>query len=454
MILIKNAALIATLNDQGDELEGYDLLIRGNRIVQIAPEIQLTPEEAERTEVIDASHHLVLPGLVNTHHHFYQTLTRNLPGAQDAKLFDWLVYHYPRWARLDADAVYWSTLLAMAELLKTGATTSLDHLYLYPRHLKADLVGLQMEAARQIGLRFVASRGSMTRGRSQGGLPPDEVVQTPEEVLEDSVRVIETYHDPAPLAMQRVVLAPCSPFSVEERVMRETARIARQYGVRLHTHLAETRDEEAYCLEAYGRRPLDLMASLDWLGPDVFFAHGIWFNDEELRVLADTGTGIAHCPSSNMRLGSGIARVREMLDLGVRVGLAVDGSASNDTSDMLGEVRNALLLQRVRYGPAGLSAREALRMATRGGADLLGFPDLGTLEEGKGADLILIDLHQLQYAGALSDPVAAVVFAGYRHEVAYSIVNGQVVVRNGKLVTVDEEEIRRQAHQVARRLWA
>ncbi len=454
MILIKNAALIATLNDRGDEFQGYDLLIEGNRIRRIAPEISLSPEEAARAEVIDASHHLVLPGLVNTHHHFYQTLTRNLPGAQDAKLFDWLVYHYPRWARLDADAVYWSTLLAMAELLKTGATTSLDHLYLYPRHLQADLVGLQMEAAERIGMRFVASRGSMTRGKSQGGLPPDEVVQTPEEVLQDSQRVIEAYHDPAPLALRRVVLAPCSPFSVEEEVMRETARLAQQYGVRLHTHLAETRDEETYCLETYGKRPLELMASLEWLGPDVFFAHGIWFNDEELRVLAETGTGVAHCPSSNMRLGSGIARVREMLDLGVRVGLAVDGSASNDTSDMLGEVRNALLLQRVRYGAGGLTAREALRLSTRGGADLLGFPDLGTVEEGRGADLILIDLDQLQYTGALADPVAAVVFTGYRHEVAYSIVNGRVVVREGHLVTVDEEEVRQEANRIARRLWS
>ncbi len=454
MILIKNAALIATFNDQGEELRGYDLWIEGPRIHKIGRNLTLPRDKAEQAEIVDASHHLVLPGLVNTHHHLYQTLTRNLPGAQNAKLFDWLVYHYPRWARLDADAVYWSTLLGMAELLKTGATTTLDHLYLYPRHLKADLVGLQMEAAEQIGMRFVASRGSMTRGQSQGGLPPDEVVQTPEEVLEDSVRVIEEYHDPSPLAMRRVVLAPCSPFSVEEHVMRETARIARHYGVRLHTHLAETQDEETYCLDTYGKRPLALMETLDWIGPDVFYAHGIWFNDQELRLLAETGTGVAHCPSSNMRLGSGIARVREMLDLGVRVALAVDGSASNDTSDMLGEVRNALLLQRVRYGPGGLTAREALKMATRGGADLLGFPDLGTIEEGKGADLILIDLEQLQYTGALADPVAAVVFAGYRHEVAYAIVHGRMVVREGRLTTVDEEEVRRQAHQAAQRLWS
>ncbi len=453
MILIKNAALIATFNDQGEELAGYDLLIEGNRIRKIGKNLTLPPKASESAEVIDASHHLVLPGLINTHHHLYQTLTRNLPGAQNAKLFDWLVYHYPRWARLDADAVYWSTLLGMAELLKTGATTTLDHLYLYPRHLQADLVGLQMEAAARIGMRFVATRGSMTRGRSQGGLPPDEVVQSPQEVLEDSVRVIETYHDPRPLALRRVALAPCSPFSVEEEVMRETARLARQYGVRLHTHLAETRDEETYCLETYGKRPLALMESLGWVGPDVFFAHGIWFNDEELQLLADTGTGIAHCPSSNMRLGSGIARVREMLDLGVRVGLAVDGSASNDTSDMLGEVRNALLLQRVRYGASGLTAREALRIATRGGADLLGFPELGSIEEGKGADLVLIDLDHLQYTGALADPVAAVVFAGYHHQVAYTLVNGRVVVREGRLTTVDEEEIRQRADQAARRLW-
>jgi len=453
MILLKNCYYVATFNDAGDELWNQDILIEGNVIKRIASNITLTREQKKQADVIDCSHLLVLPGMVNTHHHLYQTLTRNLPGAQDAKLFDWLVYLYPIWANVDEEAVYYSTLLGTAELLKTGATCTTDHMYLYPANFKGDMMDIQFQAAAQCGIRFSPSRGSMTLGQSRGGLPPDHVVQTTDEVLRDMARVIETFHDPSPLAMRRVTLAPCSPFSVDESVMVETARLARSSSVILHTHLVETKDEEEFCLNKYGLRPLALMEKWGWLGRDVYYAHGIYFNDRELDVLRDTGTGIAHCPTSNMRLGSGIARVKEMLERGVRVGLAVDGSASNDSSDMLGEARNALLLQRVQYGPNALSARATLRLATRGGADLLGFQDgLGQIAEGMGADLALFDLSHVQYAGALSDPVAAIVFCGYNHQVTHTIVNGKVVVRNGKLTGFDEGELVSKFNQIARKL--
>jgi len=450
MILLKNCYYIVTFNDKNEELEGYDILIEGNIIKKIAKDIE--PPDHKDVEMIDCSNHVVIPGMINTHHHMYQILTRNLKGAQDAKLFDWLVYLYPIWARIDEEAVYYSTLLATAELLKTGATTTSDHHYLYPREFRGDLMETQFEAASKAGIRFVPSRGSMTRGKSKGGLPPDEVVQSTDEVIEDTLRVIEKYHDPAPLSMKKIILAPCSPFSVDKDVMIETAKIAREYNLVLHTHLAETEDEDRYCVEKYGKRPLALMEELGWLGPDVYFAHGIWFNDEELKLLKETSTGVSHCPTSNMRLGSGIARIREMIDMGIRVGLGVDGSASNDTSDMLGEVRNAMLLQRVKYGSAGLTAREALYLATRGGAELLHLGKLGYIEEGMGADLALFNVNTLQYAGSLSDPLAALVFTGYNHEVDYTIVNGKIVVRKGELVGVDEEELTKKVNKISKKI--
>jgi len=348
--------------------------------------------------------------------------------------------------------VYWSTVLGTAELLKTGCTCTTDHMYLYPADFDGDMMATQFEAASVTGIRFAPTRGSMTRGRSQGGLPPDHVVQSPAAVEADMIRCIEEFNDPDPFAMRRVILAPCSPFSVEESVMVRTAELGRKHDIPIHTHLCETLDEETYCLETYGKRPLALMEDWGWLGPNVFFAHGIWFNDEELKRLADTRTGIAHCPGSNMRLGSGICRVKEMLDLGVPVGLAVDGSASNDTSDMLGEARNAMLLQRVKYGADAMTAREALRIATRGGADLLGFERIGRIETGYAADLALFDVHTLGYAGGLSDPIAALLFCGFRHETAYTIVNGRIVVKNGHLVGVHEDELADTANAVARRL--
>lgn len=452
MILLKNCFHVAAFDDAGSEWKGCDILLKGGVIERIAPSVELTAEENVKAEILDCSKHLVIPGMVNTHHHFYQTLTRNLPGAQNAKLFDWLVHLYPIWARIDAEGVFQSTQLAAAELLRTGATASTDHLYLYPRGFVGDMVELQFEAATRVGMRFCPTRGCMTRGKSAGGLPPDHVVQTPDEVLADMERAVDRFHDPSPLSMRRVILAPCSPFSVEASVMVETAKLARSKGVLLHTHLVETLDEEEYTLKMHGVRPLRLMEEWGWTGPDIFYAHGIHFNDEELEVLRKSGTGVAHCPTSNMRLGSGIARVAEMLRMGIRVGLAVDGSASNDSSDMLGEVRNALLLQRVRYGADALTARDALRVATRGGAALLGLERCGQIREGYAADLALFDLSGPAYAGALSDPVAALVFCGYDHRTDMTIVNGKVVVRGGRVLDLDEEALTARCHAISRRM--
>ena len=434
-----------------DPRSGWDVLLSDGRIARIARCID--PPDAD-TRVIDCSRHVVIPGLVNTHHHFFQTLTRNLPGAQDAKLFDWLVYHYEVWKHLDERSVRLSTLLACAELLLTGCTCTTDHHYLYPRGFAADLAGIQFDAASRLGIRFAPSRGSMSLGRTGGGLPPDSVVQDERTILEDSQRVIERYHDGAPFAMRKVTLAPCSPFSVTPDLMRESARLARAYGVRLHTHLAETADEEAYCLKTHGRRPLEVMEEWEYIGPDVFYAHGIHFNDDELRRLAETGTGVSHCPASNMRLGSGIARVKEMLALGVPVAIGVDGSASNDTSDLLGELRQALLLQRVRYGASAVTARDIITIATEGGARLLGFPRCGALRTGWAADIAAFDVHTLDYAGSLADPLAALLFAGISHRADYTIVNGEVVVDHGRLVGIDEEELARDANAAAARLMA
>jgi cytosine/adenosine deaminase-related metal-dependent hydrolase len=476
MILLKNCLYILTPDGKPD-LQGADLLIRGNRIARIADSIdpgtaadtgdgEAVSESGSRAangtggvdsrahglEIIDCSRHIVVPGLVNTHHHFYQTLTRNLRAVQNAKLFQWLVYLYEVWKNIDADAVYYSTLVAVGELLKTGCTCTTDHHYLYPRDFQGDLMGIQFDAAHRLGIRFSPCRGSMSLSKKDGGLPPDTVVQPADEILRDSRRTIESYHDDSGDSMGKIVLAPCSPFSVTEDLMRETALLARSYGVRLHTHLAETADEDEYCMRTYGRRPLRLMFDLDFVGSDVSFAHGIFFDDGELKQLAETGTSIAHCPSSNMRLGSGIARVKEMLELDVNVALAVDGSASNDTSDMVGEMRAALMLQRVRYGADALTGADVYRMATENGARLLGFDGIGRVEEGGLADLALFDMSGIEYAGSLSDPPAALVFAGSSHRTAFTIVNGRIVVRDGRLVGLDEAEIVARANEIAARL--
>jgi cytosine/adenosine deaminase-related metal-dependent hydrolase len=460
VILLKDCYCVARA--AAGNLSGVDILIEGNRITRVGSGLaaQAAAAAAARGEVlrvIDATKHVVMPGLVNTHHHYYQTLTRALPAVQDAKLFDWLSYLYEIWKGLDEDAVYWSSRAAMAELIKTGCTLSTDHHYLYPKTFKDDLPGIQFAAASELGLRFAPTRGSMSRSKKDGGLPPDSVVQDEDRILAECESTIAKYHDPAPDAMRKVALAPCSPFSVSEKSMRDAALLARRLGVRLHTHLAETSDENEFCVQTYGRRPLKLMEDCGFIGRDVWYAHGIHFNDEELKLLARTGTGVVHCPSSNMRLGSGIARIREMLDLGVPVGLGVDGSASNDSSDMLGEARQAMLLQRVRagipaQGGAGLSAPEALSIATEGGARLLGYDKLGRVEEGYLADLALFDVQKLEYTGALSDPAAALVLCGYNHGADHVIVNGALVLESGRLVGADEETIRVNAGRASRRL--
>lgn len=446
-LLVRRALAVATCDDARTRLRDTSILCVGGRIAALGPEAEAQAPAGAR--VIDAARHVVLPGLVNTHHHLCQTLTRVVPAVQSAKLFDWLVHLYEIWRGLTAEAVHIGALVGLGELLLTGCTTTTDHHYLFPRGADPGLIDEEFRAAAALGIRFQPTRGSMSRGRSRGGLPPDDVVQTTDEILRDSARVIDRFHDPRPLAMTRVALAPCSPFSVDEALMRETARLARDRGVRLHTHLAETLDENAYCLEVYGKRPVALMEELGWLGPDVWFAHCVCLNEAEVHVFAQTRTAVAHCPASNMRLGSGIAPVPALLRAGVPVGLAVDGSASNDTSDLLGEVRLALLLHRVGGDPAAISVDDALWMATRGGAAALGRDDIGSIEAGKAADLALFRVDRLPYAGAAHDPIAALVLCGASHIADVVVVNGRVVVEDGRLVGVDEASLVERANAIA-----
>lgn len=443
-LLVREAELLVTMDEKRREIRGGSIRIEENRIVAVGPTSEV-PQEADR--VIDARGKMILPGLVNTHHHLYQTLTRCLPATQNVPLFDWLKTLYPIWANLTAEGVYVSALIGLAELLLSGCTTSLDHLYIFPHKVRLED---EIWAARELGIRFHPCRGSVSLGESEGGLPPDEVVEDEETILAHCRRVIEAHHDAEPYSMCRVVIAPCSPFSVGADLMRSSAELARSYGVRLHTHVAETLDEEEFCLERYGCRPVQYAADLGWVGEDVSYAHGIYLNDEEIGLLAETGTGVAHCPTSNMLLGSGIARVRKMLQEGVKVGLAVDGSASNDSGHMLAEARMAMLLQRVKEGPQALSARCALEMATLGGARLLGREDIGSLEVGKAADLIAIDASRLEYAGA-GDLVAAAVFCAPA-KVDFSIVNGRLMVEEGRLTTMEIEPIIARHNEIAREM--
>jgi cytosine/adenosine deaminase-related metal-dependent hydrolase len=384
--------------------------------------------------------HLVMPGLVNTHHHMYQTLTRAVPEAQDATLFQWLKTLYPIWANLTGEGVYISALVAMAELILSGCTTSSDHLYIFPNDSTLDD---EIRAAQEIGLRFHTARGSMSLGESQGGLPPDRVTEREPAILADCQRVLEAYHDAERYSMLRVVLAPCSPFSVTADLMRETVAMADQYNVTIHTHLAETLDEEAFCLEKFGRRPVGYMEDLGWIGDRVWHAHCVHMSEEEIGFFGRTKTGVAHCPSSNMRLASGIAPIsgaKGMRAQGVPTGLGVDGSASNDGSHLLGEARQAMLLQRVKGDPGALSARDALELATLGGASILRRDDIGSLEAGKAADLIGINLDRLAYSGALHDPAAAVIFC-QPQGVDWSMINGKVVVSEGQITTIEVQPI-------------
>ena len=447
-LLIRNAHCVATF-DHADpalarELRDASILVHGNRVAAIGPAADL-PQTAD--EVIDARGHLVLPGLVNTHHHMYQSLTRAIPAVQNAELFGWLRGLYPIWAGLTPEMVRVSTQVAMAELLMSGCTTSSDHLYLYPNGVRLDD---SIEAAHEIGMRFTASRGSISVGQSQGGLPPDSVVEDEALILRDSQRLIETYHDASHGAMTQVALAPCSPFSVSRDLMRASAALARSYGVRLHTHLAENDHDIAYSREKFNCTPAQYAQDLGWLGHDVWHAHCVKLDDEGISLFAATRTGVAHCPCSNMRLASGIAPVRRMLDAGVPVGLGVDGCASNDAAHMVNEARQALLLARVGRslepfgcdrGPGDMSARDALALATRNGAQVLGRSDIGHLAPGMCADLALFDLGTLGFAGgAVHDPVAALLLCA-SPQAAYTVVNGKVVVRAGRLATLELEPL-------------
>jgi 8-oxoguanine deaminase len=446
-MLLKKARLIASFDDRMTRFEDADLYIEGHCIKEIGIHLDKTADL-----VINASSMIAIPGLINTHHHFYQTLTRAIREVQDAKLFDWLVFLYEIWRQLTPEAVYWSALGALGELLLTGCTTTTDHLYLFPRIQNPNLIDEEIRAAREIGIRFHPTRGSMSLGRSRGGLPPDDVVQDEETILLDSERLIHSYHDPSPFSMCRIALAPCSPFSVTPGLMKQTAALARKHKVLLHTHLAETRDEDDYCQNKLGLRPLDYMKELDWIGNDVWFAHCVYLNENEIKVMAETQTGVAHCPSSNMRLGSGAAPIPEMIKAGVPVGLAVDGSASNDTSDMLGEVRQCMLLHRLARGVGAMSSLQALKLATRGGASVFRRQDIGSLEPGKAADIALFDLDRLDLAGSLHDPLAALVFCGISHRAHTVIVNGELAVQDGRLLRVDENEIARQMNSHSKRM--
>ena len=446
-ILIKNIKEIVTMDQERNRLKGYSLLIKDNRVDKIAQEIEFTADQ-----VIDGADYFLYPGLINTHHHFYQTLTRNIAQVQNVELFNWLKYLYPIWARLTPEAVYYSSLVAMGELLKTGCTTSVDQFYVFPRGQPKELLDQEFRAAEEIGIRFHGSRGSMSLSEKDGGLPPDSVVQTEEEILSDSQRVIEKFHNSRPFAMQRVILAPCSPFSVTENLLRESIKLARNYKVRSHTHLAETKDEEKYCQEIFSMRPLDYMKKVGWLGKDIWFAHGVDLTEREIDLLADTGTGIAHCPVSNQKLASGAANIPYMLQKRVPVGLAVDGSASNDSSNMIAELKAAFLMHRLIYGISSMSAEEVLSMATNGGRDVLNQQEIGSLEEGKAADMFLISSKRLGFAGGLSDPVSALVTSGDSQIVDINIVNGKIVVSDGRLVNIDEEKVIEKANQISQKM--
>lgn len=448
--LIHDARLVVTMDDRRTRIPGGHVLLEDDCITGVGAGIPPARPEVDRR--IDARGKIVLPGLVNTHHHLPQTLTRNVPRVQEAPLFRWLTDLYEVWRGIDAEAVDTAARVGLGELLLTGCTTTSDHLYLFPRG-QLDLIDVEVAAARELGIRFQPTRGSMSRGHSQGGLPPDDVVQDEEAILADSLRLMRDYHDPRPRAMTRLALAPCSPFSVTDDLMRRTAALAREHGVRLHTHLAETRDEERYCLEVYGCRPVEYLRRLEWLGPDVWLAHCVHLSDDEVRLFGETGTGVAHCPTSNFRLGSGVAPVRKLLDAGVPVGLGVDGSASNDSSNMLAEARQALLAHRGDVDPSRwLSADDVFWLATRGGARCLGRDDIGSLEPGKAADLVLIDSRRLSYAGAGSDLLAALVFSPWPEPVDTVIVNGRLVVENATLLGVDVPALVERAEAISQGL--
>jgi 8-oxoguanine deaminase len=471
LLWIKDADVVVTMDDQGTEWQHASVLVRGAEIIAAGPTQALDPALlASATHTLDARGHVVIPGLINTHHHMYQSLTRAVPAAQNAELFGWLKTLYPIWAGLTPEMVKVSTQVAMAELLLSGCTTSSDHLYIYPNGVQLDD---SIEAAREIGMRFHACRGSMSVGESAGGLPPDHLVEREADILKDSRRLIETHHDTARFAMTRVALAPCSPFSVSPDLMRESASLARSYrrGIRLHTHLAENDHDVAYSREKFKCTPTEYAESLGWLGDDVWHAHCVKLDDHGISRFAATRTGVAHCPCSNMRLASGIAPIRRMLDAGVPVGLGVDGSASNDAGHLMAEARQAMLLARVGKslepstigpdgrpsygcdrGPSSMSARDALRLATRGSAQVLGRDDVGQIAPGFAADLAIFDTRSLGFAGsAVHDPVASLLMC-HGQNTAWTLVNGRIVADHGQLTTVDLGPLVERHNALARQL--
>jgi cytosine/adenosine deaminase-related metal-dependent hydrolase len=444
-LLLKNAEVIVTMDAQRRELRGGALFIENERIVGAGPAAEL-PSQAD--EVLDLAGHVVVPGLINTHHHMFQSLTRAVPAAQDAELFAWLRALYPVWGRFTPDMIKVSALTAMAELMLSGCTTSSDHLYLFPNGARLDDT---LEAAEEIGMRFHASRGSMSVGESLGGLPPDRLVEREAAILADTERVIARFHDPGRFAMRRIAVAPCSPFSVSRDLMKESAALARSHGVRLHTHLAENDHDVAYSREKFNRTPAEYAEDLGWVGADVWHAHCVKLDEPGIRCFAATKTGVAHCPCSNMRLGSGIAPIAQMRRAGVPVGLGVDGSASNDGAHLLGEARQAMLLQRAGFGPDALTARESLEIATLGGARVLGRDDIGALAPGMAADFAAFDVRTIGFAGAQPDLVAALLFCQPAN-VAWSAINGRLVVRNGQLATLDLPVLLEKHRKFAREL--
>jgi len=422
---------------------GGHIFIKDGKIKSIGPEEFYGTAD----RVIDASLMVVLPGLVNTHHHFFQTLTRNIFSTENAPLFDWLKTNYAIWDGITESAIQVSAEVAIAELLKTGCTTTSDHLYLYPAQAGTDLLDKTISVACEMGIRFQPTRGSMSLGQSRGGLPPDNIIQKDSEIVSDIRRVVKLYHDDLPGAMTRIALAPCSPFSVTTELMQMVVELADEYNLQIHTHLAETLDEEKFCIENYTLRPFALLKNLGWIRPNAWFAHSIHLNAAEIAEMGTIGCGVSHCPTSNMRLGSGISRIREMLDTGVNVSLGVDGSASNDSSNMLLELRNAMLLSRLREKEKWLTTDEILWMATRGGAAVLGRDDIGQLAEGKCADLLLVSVDRIELSGAQHDPLAALIFTVLLSPVDYVIVNGRIVIEKKKLTTANEKIlIRRHQH--------
>lgn len=440
--LFKNISTAVTFDNKDRILKDVDILVVDNQITAIGKDIKAE----ESTEKIDCRGYAALPGFVNTHHHLYQNLFRGIKEVQEKPLFPWLVGLYEFWKHITPEAVYYGSMVGFGELLRTGCTTTADHHYVFPKKTSGELIDEQFKAATQIGIRFHATRGSMSLGKSGGGLPPDSVVQKEEQILIDSERLINKYHDNRKFAMQRIALAPCSPFSVSKDLMVQARDLARKKGVMLHTHLAETIDEEKYCVERYGKRPVELMESLGWIGDDVWFAHVIHVNENDLKILK--GSGVAHCPTSNMKLNSGICPTTELLKHSVKMSIAVDGSASNDGSNMWEEVRRTYLLNHLKYGTAGLDAYQVLRMATRGGAEVLGRDDIGILEKGKAADIVLFDLNDIAYAGC-HDPLVGLVTCGNTSLVKLTMVNGKIVVKDGKLLTINSEETSRDAHKLA-----